>query len=57
MNTATLHGREYSREFVERLRREIETLVNLGVDGFVVALPFLIKLIKDEHPDLEVSVS
>ncbi|QKR00310.1 U32 family peptidase [Metallosphaera tengchongensis] len=57
MNTATLNGGEYSEKYLTRLRNEIERLVNMGVDGFVVALPLLIKLIKREHPDLEVSIS
>ncbi|ABP94689.1 peptidase U32 [Metallosphaera sedula] len=57
MNTATLNGGEYSEKFVKRLSEEIERLVGFGVDGFVVALPFLVRLIKREHPELEVSIS
>ncbi|PVU68210.1 peptidase U32 [Sulfolobus sp. SCGC AB-777_G05] len=29
----------------------------MGVDGFIVALPYLLFLIKSEHPDIEVSIS
>ncbi|MEM4046887.1 MAG: peptidase U32 family protein [Metallosphaera sp.] len=57
MNTATLNGKEYSETFVRKLSAEIERLVKLGVDGFIVALPFLLKIIKSEHPELEVSIS
>ncbi len=57
MNTATLNGGEYSEKFVKRLSEEVEKLVDQGVDGFIVALPYLVKLIKAQHPDLEVSIS
>ncbi|QGR19167.1 peptidase U32 family protein [Stygiolobus azoricus] len=57
MNSATLNGKEYSQKFMDEVKKEIEKLVNLGVDGFIVALPLLIHLIKDEYPNIEVSVS
>lgn len=57
MNTATLNGKEYSEKYIEMLKKEIDKLVNFGVDGFIVALPFLVKLIKRDYPNLEVSIS
>lgn len=57
MNTATLNGKEYSEAFLRQLRAEVDRLVGMGVDGFIIALPFLIHYIKREYPDLEVSVS
>lgn len=57
MNTANLHGKEYDEKFHEELKKEIDKLVNFGVDGFIVALPFLIYFIKNEYPDIEVSAS
>ncbi|BAB66621.1 peptidase U32 family protein [Sulfurisphaera tokodaii] len=57
MNTANLHGKEYDEHFLNKLKNEIEKLINFGVDGFIVALPFLIYFIRKEHPDIEVSVS
>jgi collagenase-like PrtC family protease len=57
MNTATLNGKEYSQKFLESLKKEIDNLVNLSVDGFIVAMPFLVHFIKNEYPDLEISIS
>ncbi|MDT7861963.1 MAG: peptidase U32 family protein [Saccharolobus sp.] len=57
MNTSTLLGREYDSKFINSLTKEIDRLVNLGIDGLIVALPFIIRLIRSEYPDLEISVS
>lgn len=35
----------------------LEKLINMGVDGFIGALPYLLFLIKSEHLDIEVSIS
>ncbi|KJE48919.1 MULTISPECIES: peptidase U32 family protein [Acidiplasma] len=57
MNSATLNTGEYSGEYNKKLNIEIDRLVNMNVDGFIVALPFLIKKIKRDYPDMNVSVS
>jgi len=57
MNTANLHGKEYDEKFLNSLKEEIHKLVNFGVDGFIVALPFLVYFVKREYPDIEVSIS
>lgn len=57
MNTATVNGKEYDEKFLNSVRKEVERLINLGVDGFIVALPLFVKMIKKEHPDVEVSIS
>lgn len=57
MNTATLNGMEYDEKFLESLGKEVEKLIDLGVDGFIVAMPFLVNYIKAEHPEMEVSIS
>ncbi|ADB86501.1 peptidase U32 family protein [Saccharolobus islandicus] len=57
MNTNTLLGKEYDAEFIGKVMKEIDKLVSLGVDGFIIAVPFLIRLIRSEYPDLEVSAS
>jgi len=59
---ATVNGndldlQEYSPGFLRRFDREIDDLLELGVDGFVVALPLLIEAIKRAHPTVPVSVS
>lgn len=40
MNTANLHGKEYDEKFLSKLKGEINKLINFGVDGFIIALPF-----------------
>lgn len=57
MNSAVLNGNEYSPEFNKNIENEIEKLVSYGVDGFIVALPFLIGKIRNEYPDIEISAS
>ncbi|EWG06857.1 MAG: peptidase U32 [Candidatus Aramenus sulfurataquae] len=57
MNSANLLGKEYSEKFHEALKKEVDSLVNLGVDGFIVALPFLVHYVKREYPWTEVSIS
>lgn len=57
MNTATLSGREYDPVFRTRLMEEVKKVVDAGVGGFVVGLPYLLKMIKRDYPDLEVSIS
>jgi collagenase-like PrtC family protease len=57
LNSANLRGKEYSERHVSEIRNEVEKLINMGVDGFIVALPYLLFLIKSEHPDIEVSIS
>jgi collagenase-like PrtC family protease len=59
---ATVNGndldlQEYSEGFERRFLVEVDQLLDLGVDGFVVALPVLIELIKRAHPEVPVSVS
>ncbi len=49
--------REYTPEFRSAFRAEIDSLLDLGVDGFVVALPLLVEMIRNDHPDVPISVS
>jgi len=57
MNSPSYGGLEYSDAFWNRLKAELEKLVNLGIDGVVVATPLLLEYVKKEHPELEVSIS
>jgi collagenase-like PrtC family protease len=57
LNSNDLGLREYRPGYVEEFRREVGRMLDLGVDGFVVALPFLIEAIRDAWPDVPVSVS
>jgi collagenase-like PrtC family protease len=56
-NAGTLADAEYERGYAAQLREELRRLVDLGVDGLVVGLPWMVPLVKDAAPHLEVSVS
>ena len=57
VNSNDLGLHEYDPGFEETFLREIDDLLDLGVDGFVVALPLLIELIRSRHPYVPISVS
>jgi collagenase-like PrtC family protease len=57
LNSNDLGLREYAPRYVERFLTEVAGLIDLGVDGFVVALPALIEAIRTEWPDVPISVS
>lgn len=57
LNTSDLGLREYSPLFLDRLGMEVDHLVELGVDGFVAAVPALVGFLRRRHPNHPVSVS
>ncbi len=57
LNTSDLGLREYHEGFLGRLGEEVDRLVELGVDGFVAAVPALVQFLRRRHPSLPVSVS
>ncbi len=57
LNSNDLGLKEYGPGYVGRFLREVGDLIDLGVDGFVVALPALIEAIRTEYPDVPISVS
>ena len=57
LNSNDLALKEYRPGFFSGFDREVGQLLDLGVDGFVVALPVLIEAIRKEHPDVELSAS
>ncbi len=57
LNAPCLANAETTRAFNDRLFSHIGKLVDLGVDGFVVSLPYLLDLIKHNFPKVTVSVS
>ncbi|HLN50513.1 MAG TPA: U32 family peptidase [Thermoplasmata archaeon] len=57
LNINDLGLKEYGAGYVDRLLREVGDLIDLGVDGFVVALPALIEAIRSAWPDIPISVS
>lgn len=57
LNSSDLGLREYRPGYVAEFQREVGHLLELGVDGFVVALPALIEAIRDGWPEIPISVS
>lgn len=57
LNSTDLGLKEYRTGFTSAFLSEVGALLELGVDGFVVALPALVELIHREHPGVPLSVS
>ncbi len=57
LNSSDLGLHEYRPDYVERFLREVGELLDLGVDGFVIAIPALIEAIRTEWPDVPITVS
>ncbi|MHB8351500.1 MAG: U32 family peptidase [Thermoplasmata archaeon] len=57
LNSNDLGLQEYRPGYVDRFLEEVAHLLDLGVDGFVVALPALIEAIRSAWPDVPISVS
>ncbi len=57
LNSNDLGLREYRPGYVAEFQRSVRDLLEIGVDGFVVALPALIEAIREEWPGVPISVS
>ncbi len=57
LNSNDLGLREYRPGYVAEFQKGVRDLLEIGVDGFVVALPALIEAIRDEWPSVPISVS
>jgi collagenase-like PrtC family protease len=57
LNSNDLGLKEYGPGYLERFRREVGDLIDLGVDGFVIALPALIEAVRTDWPDIPITVS
>ncbi len=57
INSSDLGLKEYRPAFLESFSREIGRLLELGVDGFVVAIPVLAERIHRDHPSVPLTVS
>ncbi len=57
VNTSDLGLKEYGPGYLESFDREIGRLIELGVDGFVVAVPLLLRRIRRAYPDVGLTVS
>ncbi len=57
MNSADLGLREYRPEYRASFLKEVERLIELGADGFVVAVPLLLRWIHTEFPGVRLTAS
>ncbi len=57
LNSSDLGLREYRPGYLDLFLREVAHLLDLGVDGLVLALPALIEAVRSAWPDLPISVS
>jgi collagenase-like PrtC family protease len=56
LNAAGLYGLEQTRIGQKKLRLFIDAIAGAGVDSVTVSLPYLLRIIKREHPELRVKV-
>ena len=57
VNSSDLGLHEYEPDFERRFLRSVDEWLDLGVDGFVIAVPLLIELVHRAHPEVPISVS
>ena len=57
LNSNDLGLKEYGPGYLERFRREVAQLIDLGVDGLIIALPALIEAVRTDWPDVPITVS
>lgn len=57
LNSTCLNNLEWSASWQSSFRKFLDYLIKSGVDKVTVSIPYLLELIKSEHPQLEVSVS
>lgn len=57
LNSNDLGLKEYGPGYLDAFLQEVAGLLDLGVDGFVVAIPALVEAIHRAHPEVPISVS
>lgn len=57
LNSNDLGLREYDPDFVESFLKEAAHLQDLGVDGFIMAVPILMEALHQEYPSVHISAS
>jgi collagenase-like PrtC family protease len=57
LNSSDLGLHEYRSDYLDRFLREVGELLDLGVDGLVIALPALIEAVRSAWPEVPISVS
>ncbi len=57
LNSNDLGLQEYRRGYLDAFLKQAEELLDLGVDGFVIAIPALVEAIHRAHSEVPISVS
>ncbi len=57
LNSNDLGLKEYSPSFIPEFLDEASRLLDLGVDGFIMAIPILMEALHREYPDVHISAS
>ncbi|MEX2684132.1 MAG: U32 family peptidase [Candidatus Sigynarchaeota archaeon] len=57
INAPCMAGQEFVRETHEKMLKEFEWIQLIGADGVVLAIPYLIELVKEQFPRLKIRVS
>lgn len=57
LNSNDLGLKEYRAGYFDAFQREVGELLELGVDGFVIAIPALMEAVHRAYPDIPISVS
>jgi len=57
LNSNDLGLREYGPGYFNEFLKEVAHLLDLGVDGFVIAIPALLEAVHRAHPEVPLSVS
>jgi collagenase-like PrtC family protease len=56
-NGTCTSGMEYQADFHHRVLDYLDQVVDLGIDSFVVTIPYYLEIIKNRYPDMPVKVS
>ncbi len=57
LNSNDLGLKEYGPGFLDRFLKEVAEFLDLGVDGFVIAIPALLEAVHRAYPEVPLSVS
>ncbi len=57
LNSNDLGLQEYRQGYLDAFLKEVAELLDLGVDGFVIAIPALVEAVHGAHPEVPISVS
>jgi hypothetical protein len=57
INASCMENKEFYPKYHLQILEYIDEIVNLGADSVTVAMPFLVEVVKEQYPDLGVTLS